>query len=407
MSLNSIEDALSAIAAGKFAVVVDDENRENEGDLIMAADLASPEAIAFMVRHTSGVICAALTGDALDRLRLPLMVADNRESMRTAYTITVDAAAGISTGISAADRAHTIRLLADPASGPADFNRPGHIFPLRYAEGGVLRRPGHTEAAVDLARLAGRASAGILAEIVNDDGSMARLPQLIDFARRHHLAVISIADLIAHRLRHDGPVARVASARLPTRHGTFTTHAYRCTLTGVEHLALTMGDPTAEPAPLVRVHSECLTGDALGSRRCDCGDQLNLALATIAQRGRGIVVYLRDQEGRGIGLANKIRAYGLQDGGADTVDANLRLDLPADDRDYTIAAHILRDLGISALRLITNNPAKRAALEAAGLTVTERVAQPTAIHADNRAYLTTKQERLGHLLLVPAQARTA
>jgi len=408
MALAPIEQALSAIARGGFAVVVDDETRENEGDLIMAADRVTPEAIAFLVRHTSGVVCASLTGERLDALDLPQMVERNGESMRTAFTVSVDARAGVSTGISAADRALTIRLLADPAAVAGDFVRPGHIFPLRARSGGVLARPGHTEAAVDLARLAGCAPAGILCEIVNDDGTMARLPQLTVFAGRHGLPLVSIADLIAYRRRTETLVRRVSTARLPTRHGDFTAHVYESLLDGVEHMALTLGRPEQDAAPLVRVHSECLTGDVFGSARCDCGDQLDKALAAIAREGSGAVVYLRGHEGRGIGLGRKLAAYALQDQGRDTVQANQDLGLPVDGRDYLAGAHILRDLGIGRVRLMTNNPAKPAALADLGLAV-EPVALPPAVTPFNRRYLTAKRDVLGHAIEVkePADAKPA
>lgn len=400
MALAPIEEAISAIAQGRFAVVVDDEDRENEGDLIMAADRVTPEAIAFMVRHTSGVICASLTGDRLDALALPQMVARNAESMRTAFTVSVDARAGVSTGISAADRSATIRKLADPAAVADDFVRPGHIFPLRCVPGGVLARPGHTEAAVDLARLAGRAPAGILCEIVNDDGTMARLPQLAAFAERHGLPLVSIADLIAHRRRTDMLVRRVSSARLPTRYGDFTAHVYASALDGVEHMALTLGRPERERAPLVRLHSECLTGDVFGSLRCDCGDQLDRSLARIAREGAGAVVYMRGHEGRGIGLGRKLEAYALQEQGRDTVQANRDLGLPVDGRDYLAGVHILRDLGIHRLRLLTNNPDKQRSLQDLGLTVFERVPLPAEPNPHNRTYLATKRDALGHAIVL-------
>lgn len=416
MALAPIEQALAAIARGGFAVVVDDENRENEGDLIMAADRVTPEAIAFLVRHTSGVICASLTGERLDALDLPQMVERNGESMRTAFTVSVDASTGVSTGISAADRALTIRRLADPAAVAGDFVRPGHIFPLRARPGGVLTRPGHTEAAVDLARLAGCAPAGILCEIVNDDGTMARLPDLTVFAERHGLPLVSIADLIAHRRRTEILVRRVSTARLPTRHGDLTAHVYESLLDGVEHMAVTLGHPERDAAPLVRLHSECLTGDVFGSARCDCGDQLDKALAAIAREGSGAVVYLRGHEGRGIGLGRKLAAYALQDRGRDTVQANQDLGLPVDGRDYLAGAHILRDLGIGRVRLMTNNPAKPAALADLGLAV-ERVALPPAVTPFNRRYLTAKRDVLGHAIEVtgavagevtgPAEAKPA
>ncbi|HEX6968334.1 MAG TPA: bifunctional 3,4-dihydroxy-2-butanone-4-phosphate synthase/GTP cyclohydrolase II [Micromonosporaceae bacterium] len=395
--LGSIEQALTDLAAGRPVVVVDDENRENEGDLIFAADAATPELLAFTIRHTSGYVCVALTGPDCERLDLPPMYHTNQDRRGTAYRVAVDAREGVSTGISAADRARTIRLLADPATTPSDLARPGHVVPLRARSGGVLQRPGHTEAAVDLARLAGRRPAGVLCELVNDDGTMMRLPELAEFAARHGLTLISIADLIAYRRRIEKQVERVAEARLPTAHGVFRALGYRAA-DGTEHLALVYGDLGDGRDVLVRVHSECLTGDVFGSLRCDCGQQLDAALARVAREGRGTVLYLRGQEGRGIGLLHKLRAYQLQDRGRDTVDANLDLGLPADARDYTAAAHILRDLGVRSLRLLTNNPAKRTALEEHELTVLSRVALPVRPHPENLRYLRTKRDRMGHLL---------
>lgn len=398
MKADRIEDALAALAAGRLVVVVDDEDRENEGDLIMAADKATPEAIAFMVRHTSGVLCVGLPPERTAALGLPLMVADNRDTMRTAFTVSVDLAEGCTTGISAAERAATVRALVDPARGAAHFNRPGHVFPLRAVEGGVLRRPGHTEAAVDLTRLAGLHAGGVLAEVVNDDGTMARRPQLAAFAREHGLRLVTIRDLIAYRRRTETFVREESAARLPTRWGVFQVRAYRDTLTGLEHVALTMGDPAAAAAPLVRVHSECLTGEVLGSLRCDCKPQLDLALERIAAEGCGVVVYLRGHEGRGIGLVHKLRAYALQDEGADTADANLALGLPVDGRDYATGAQILADLGVRRMRLMTNNPRKYEGLSNFGLAIVERVPLVTRPQLENTAYLRTKRDRLGHLL---------
>jgi 3,4-dihydroxy 2-butanone 4-phosphate synthase/GTP cyclohydrolase II len=395
-AFGTVEEALAEIAAGRAVVVVDDADRENEGDLIFAAEKATPELVAFMVRYTSGVICAPLTGHDTDRLGLDQMVPLNTERMGTAFTVTVDAREGVSTGISAADRAHTLRLLADPATAATDLSRPGHIFPLRARDGGVLRRPGHTEAAVDLARLAGLRPAGVICEIVNDDGTMSRLPELVAFAREHGLVLISIADLIAHRRRTERQVARVAEARLPTKYGMFRAVGFRGTLDGVEHVALIRGDIGDGENVLVRVHSECLTGDVFGSLRCDCGTQLDAALGMVAAEGRGVVLYMRGHEGRGIGLMHKLAAYQLQDAGHDTVDANLALGLPADARDYGIGAQILVDLGVRGLRLLTNNPAKRAGLEGYGLTIVDRVALPVAHTPENLRYLTTKRDRMGH-----------
>ncbi|MEU1981911.1 bifunctional 3,4-dihydroxy-2-butanone-4-phosphate synthase/GTP cyclohydrolase II [Nocardia sp. NPDC019395] len=399
---DDIERAVADIAAGKPVVVVDDEDRENEGDLIFAAEKATPELVAFMVRHTSGYLCVPLSGEDCDRLALPPMYAVNQDKHGTAYTVTVDARAGIGTGISAADRAATMRLLADLTAGAGDFTRPGHVVPLRAKDGGVLRRPGHTEAAVDLARMAGLRPAGVICEIVSrqNEGAMAQTGELRDFADEHGLALISIADLIAWRRRHEKQVVRIADARIPTAHGTFRAVGYRSIYDEVEHVALVCGD-IAGPAGdgsdvLVRVHSECLTGDVFGSLRCDCGPQLDAALEMIASEGRGVVLYMRGHEGRGIGLLHKLQAYQLQDAGSDTVDANLQLGLPADSRDYGIGAQILVDLGISTMRLLTNNPAKRVGLDGHGLRVTERVPMPLRANAENLAYLRTKRDRMGH-----------
>ena len=402
MRLDSVERAVADIAAGKAVVVVDDEDRENEGDIIFAAAKATPELMAFTIRHSSGVICVPMPGDMLERLEIPLMTPHNKDKLRTAYTISVDARDGVSTGISAADRARTARTLADSATEPWELTRPGHVFPLRYREGGVLVRRGHTEAAVDLARLAGLTPAGVLVEVVNDDGTMKRAPELREFADEHGLAMISIEDLVRYRRRHERHVERVAETRLPTRHGEFTAYGYRITIDDSEHVALAYGDiagAVAQGEPvLTRVHSECLTGDVFGSERCDCGPQLDEALRAIVAEGRGVVVYLRGHEGRGIGLVAKLQAYQLQDGGRDTVDANLDLGLPADARHYGTATQVLRDLGIESVRLMTNNPDKTESLEDFGIHVSERV--PLAIHPTehNRAYLRTKAERMGHHL---------
>jgi 3,4-dihydroxy 2-butanone 4-phosphate synthase/GTP cyclohydrolase II len=392
----TVEAALAEIAAGRPVVVVDDADRENEGDLIFAAQLATPELVAFMVRYTSGVICAPLDPEDTERLDLDQMVPQNTERMGTAFTVSVDAREGVSTGISAADRARTIRLLADPSTAAADLSRPGHIFPLRAREGGVLRRPGHTEAAVDLARLAGLRPAGAICEIVNDDGTMSRLPELVVFAREHDLTLISIADLVAYRRRTEKQVVRVAETRIPTPYGEFRAVGYRGTLDGVEHIALIRGDIGTGEDVLARVHSECLTGDVFGSLRCDCGTQLDAALRAVATEGRGVVLYMRGHEGRGIGLMHKLAAYQLQDAGHDTVDANLALGLPADARDYGIGAQILVDLGVRGLRLLSNNPAKRAGLEGYGLTIVERVRLPVTHTPENLRYLMTKRDRMGH-----------
>jgi 3,4-dihydroxy 2-butanone 4-phosphate synthase/GTP cyclohydrolase II len=393
-----IERALRDLADGKAVVVVDDEDRENEGDLIFAAEKATPELVSFMVRYTSGYICVALTDSECDRLDLPPMHYANSDNFRTAFTVTVDAREGISTGISASDRASTIRLLADPDAGPKDLVRPGHVLPLRARDGGVLRRPGHTEASVDLTRLAGLAPAGALCEIVSqkDEGDMARADELQVFAEDHDLALITIADLIAYRRRYEKQVERVAEARIPTRHGGFVAYGYDNVLDGIEHIALVYGNLDDGENVLVRVHSECLTGDVFGSLRCDCGPQLDAALAAVAAEGRGVVLYVRGHEGRGIGLMHKLQAYQLQESGADTVDANLALGMPADARDYGTGAQILVDLGVRSMRLLTNNPDKRAGLEGYGLRVVERVPLPIRPTRENLHYLRTKRDRMGH-----------
>ena len=393
-----IERAIADIAAGKAVVVVDDEDRENEGDLIFAAEKATPELVAFMVRYTSGYICVPLPESVCDRLDLPPMYHTNQDRRGTAYTVTVDARDGVSTGISATDRAHTMRLLADPKSVPHDFTRPGHVVPLRAREGGVLRRPGHTEAAIDLARLAGLAPAGVLCELVSqkDDGDMARREELEVFAADHDLTMITIADLIAYRRRTESQVKKVAEARIPTAHGTFRAVGYDSVLDGIEHIALVYGEIGDGQNLLVRVHSECLTGDVFGSLRCDCGPQLDAALGMVAAEGRGIVLYVRGHEGRGIGLLHKLQAYQLQDDGADTVDANLALGLVADGRDYGTGAQILSDLGVKSMRLLTNNPDKRVGLEGYGLTVVDRVPLPITPNPENVRYLRTKRDRMGH-----------
>ncbi|WP_018686097.1 bifunctional 3,4-dihydroxy-2-butanone-4-phosphate synthase/GTP cyclohydrolase II [Actinokineospora enzanensis] len=394
----AIERAIADIADGKAVVVVDDEDRENEGDLIFAAEKCTPELLAFMVRYTSGYICVPLTEADCLRLDLPPMFHTNQDARGTAYTVTVDAAEGVSTGISAADRAHTIRMLADEDSTAKDFNRPGHVVPLRAKEGGVLRRPGHTEAAIDLARMAGLRPAGVLCEIVSqkDEGDMARYDELKVFAAEHDLTIITIADLIAYRRRTEQQVAKVAEARIPTAHGVFRAVGYDSLLDGIEHVALVYGDLGDGRDVLVRVHSECLTGDVFGSLRCDCGPQLDAALEAVAAEGRGIVLYMRGHEGRGIGLLHKLQAYQLQDDGADTVDANLALGVPADARDYGTGAQILVDLGVQSMRLLTNNPAKRVGLEGYGLTVVDRVPLSVWPNPENLRYLRTKRDRMGH-----------
>ncbi|MFC7221091.1 bifunctional 3,4-dihydroxy-2-butanone-4-phosphate synthase/GTP cyclohydrolase II [Streptomyces polyrhachis] len=410
LALDSIERAIAEIAAGRPVVVVDDENRENEGDLVVAAELVTPEIVAFMMRQCGGLICVPMEGADLDRLELPQMVGQNTESMKTAFTVTVDAspAHGVGTGISAADRATTIGLLADRAAVAGDFVRPGHIFPLRAREGGVLTRPGHTEAGVDLARLAGLAPAAAIVEIAGEKGEMLRLPELVAFARRHELAIVSIEDLITHRratgaaaapaaVPEPGPlVHREAETRLPTAEGEFRAYGYRSAADGVEHIALVAGDVTGGQDVLVRMHSECLTGDVFGSHRCDCGPQLRESLRLVAEAGRGVVVYLRGHEGRGIGLLSKLRAYELQERGRDTLDANLELGLPADARDYAAGAAMLADLGVRGVRLMTNNPAKARALEEYGLRVVAREHMPVGAGEHNLRYLRTKRDRMGH-----------
>jgi 3,4-dihydroxy 2-butanone 4-phosphate synthase/GTP cyclohydrolase II len=393
----SIERAVKDIAAGRPVIVVDDEDRENEGDLIFAAEHATPELLAFMVRYTSGYICVPLTEAEADRLELPPMYHTNQDRRGTAYAVTVDARAGVTTGISAADRAHTIRLLASADTKPTDLARPGHVVPLRAKAGGVLRRPGHTEASIDLASMAGLRPVGVLCEIVNDDGTMKRRPDLEEFAAEHDLALVTIADLVAYRRRREKQVERVVETRLPTEHGEFTAVGYRAAVDGAEHVALVYGDIGDGDDVLVRVHSECLTGDVFSSVRCDCGPQLDAALQRVAAAGRGVVLYMRGHEGRGIGLLHKLQAYQLQDRGLDTVDANLELGLPADARDYGTGAQILYDLGVRSMRLLTNNPAKRAGLEGYGLTVTGREALPVRLHPENVRYLRTKRDRMGHL----------
>jgi 3,4-dihydroxy 2-butanone 4-phosphate synthase / GTP cyclohydrolase II len=399
MTFGTIDEAVAEIAAGRPVVVVDDADRENEGDLIFAAQLATPELLAFMVRHTSGYICAPLTEADADRLELPPMYHTNQDRRGTAYTVTVDAREGVTTGISAADRSHTIRLLSSTSTRAADLARPGHVVPLRAKAGGVLRRPGHTEAAVDLAMLAGLRPAGVLCELVNDDGTMKRLPDLERFCAEHGLVLVTIADLIAYRRHTEKQVERVAEARIPTAHGPFRAVGYRSEYDGAEHVALVTGELGDGADVLVRVHSECLTGDVFGSLRCDCGPQLDAALARVAAEGRGVVLYMRGHEGRGIGLLHKLQAYQLQDQGRDTVDANLDLGLPADARDYGTGAQILYDLGVRSMRLLTNNPAKRAGLEGYGLTVSGREGLPVRPHPENVRYLRTKRDRMGHLLI--------
>lgn len=394
--LDSIEDAIAELAAGRPIVVVDDEGRENEGDLIFAASKATPEITALMIRFTSGYICVGMDGSLLDRLHLPPMTMVNEDRKGTAYSVSVDARDVESTGISAVDRAHTIRVLADSASEPQDLTRPGHVMPLRAVPGGVMRRAGHTEAAVDLARLAGLAPAGALCELVNDDGTMMRAPQCRAFCDEHGLLLISIADLIDYRRRNEQQIERLATTKLPTVAGHFTAVGYRSTVDQSEYLALIVGDIGEGDDVLVRVHSECLTGDVFGSLRCDCGPQLHAAMREVSELGRGIVLYVKGHEGRGIGLMHKLMAYGLQDAGRDTVEANLDLGLPADARDYGTGAQVLFDLGVRTMRLLTNNPAKLAGLQGYGLSIVERVPLVVQPNDHNATYLQTKADRMGH-----------
>jgi 3,4-dihydroxy 2-butanone 4-phosphate synthase/GTP cyclohydrolase II len=393
----TVEQALERFRRGGFVILVDDEDRENEGDLAIAAEAVTPDAVNFMVRFGRGLVCVALTEERCDELDLPLMVRDNSAPFGTAFTVSIEARGRVTTGISTADRAATIRATADPATGPADLLRPGHVFPLRAKKGGVLKRAGQTEASVDLARLAGLQPAAAICEILNEDGTMARVPDLTVFAAKHDLPILTVAELIRYRLRHESIVARVASPRLPTAFGEFVAHAYRAEATGEEHLALVAGELRPDEPILVRVHSQCLTGDVFGSSRCDCGAQLDLALEKIAAEGRGVLLYLL-QEGRGIGLLNKLRAYELQDRGHDTVEANEQLGFRADQRDYGVGAQILRDLGVRKMRLMTNNPGKYVALAGYGLEIVERVPLEVPPTETTRAYLRAKREKLGHLL---------
>ena len=394
---DSIESVIADLRKGKMVIVVDDADRENEGDIIFAAEKATPQNLSFMVRYTSGVVCVPMTGDDLDRLNLPLMTQQNLERMRTAYTISVDAARGVTTGISAADRARTIQLLASLKTQPDDLVRPGHVFPLRYREGGVLRRAGHTEAAIDLARLAGLRPAGVLAEIVNDNGTMARLPALLKFAKKHRLKICTIADLIEYRRTREKLVERVETVKMPTDYGDFDLHLYASKIDGQHHLALVRGEIAGKKNVLVRVHSECLTGDVFGSRRCDCGPQLHQAMRQVADAGRGVVLYMR-QEGRGIGLAPKIKAYKLQEEGLDTVEANLKLGYGMDLREYGLGAQILVDLGLKTIRLLTNNPKKVVGLKGYGLKIVRQVPITVKPNPHNERYLKTKKQKMGHLL---------
>jgi 3,4-dihydroxy 2-butanone 4-phosphate synthase / GTP cyclohydrolase II len=395
---STIDEALEDIRAGKIVIVVDDADRENEGDFIMAAEKATPELLNFMVTHGRGIVCLPTTAQRLDELRIPLMVSKNNESHGTAFAVSIDVQGRTTTGTSAFDRAATVRAIADPELRPEDIRMPGHVFPLMAKEGGVLKRAGHTEATVDLARMAGLYPAGVLCEVLHPDGSMARMPELTRVARDHDLKIISIADLIEYRRRREHLVSRTAEAQIPTEHGEFTAYTYQSLVDGMVHVALVLGEVGDGERILVRVHSECLTGDVFGSMRCDCGDQLQSAIAQVGKEGRGVILYIRGHEGRAIGLTHKLRAYRLQEQGRDTVEANVELGFAADPREYGIGAQILVDLGVRSMRLLTNNPAKRAGLEGYGLSIAERVPLETRPTAENIGYLRTKREKLGHLL---------
>jgi len=397
LPLSKIEDAIEDIKAGKMVVIVDDEDRENEGDLAMAAEMITPQAVNFMASEGRGLICVPMMAQRLDQLRIPMMVYENTARLSTAFTVSVDVLKGATTGISAADRSATIKALVEPGTLAEDLGRPGHIFPLRYMEGGVLVRAGQTEASVDLARLAGLYPAGVICEIMNEDGSMARMPHLDKFADKHDLKIVSVADIIAYRTEHERLIERVAEARVPTKSGEFVAVSYRSIVDRDEHVALVKGPISPEDEVLVRVHSECLTGDVFGSIRCDCGDQMQLALEAIQREGKGIFLYMR-QEGRGIGIHNKLKAYALQDDGLDTVEANLKLGFPPDLRHYGVGAQILVDLGVEKMRLLTNNPKKVVGLESFGLTLVEQVPIIAPVNDENRRYMKTKQERMGHLI---------
>ena len=400
MTLATIPEAIEDIKAGKFVIVVDDEDRENEGDLVIAAEKVTAESINFMATHGRGLICMPVTGERLDELRIPMMSANNTSKFTTPFAMAVEAREGTTTGISAADRARTVQVMVDSNTRPEDILMPGHMFPLRARDGGVLVRGGQTEATVDLARMAGLKPAGVLCEIMNEDGTMARLPQLKVFARKHGLKIISVADLIAYRYRHERLVQKVADAKLPTPFGNFKVIAYKSSTDPAEHLAMVMGDVATDEPVLVRVHSQCLTGDVFHSKRCDCGEQIEMSMKRIAEEGRGVVLYMR-QEGRGIGIHNKIKAYALQDKGMDTVEANLSLGFKVDHRDYGVGAQILADLGVHSMRLMTNNPKKISGLESYGLKIVEQLPITTKPNPHNRKYLSTKQKKMGHLLKVP------
>ena len=397
MPLSSIDDAISDIRAGKIIIIVDDEDRENEGDLAMAAELITPEAVNFMAMEGRGLICAPMMSQRLDQLRIPMMVYENTARLSTAFTVSVDVLDGATTGISAHDRSATIKALIDPRTRPEDLARPGHIFPLRYMEGGVLKRAGQTEAVVDLARLAGLQPAGVICEIMAGDGSMARMPQLEKFAGKHDLKIVSVADIIAYRREHERLIERVAEARVPTKYGEFNAVSYRSLVDRDEHVALVKGSINADEATLVRVHSECLTGDVFDSMRCDCGDQRDLALQAISKEASGVFLYMR-QEGRGIGIHNKLKAYALQDEGMDTVDANIKLGFDPDPRQYGVGPQILVDLGVRKMRFLTNNPKKRVGIESFGLELVEEVPLIAPVNDENRRYLETKAQRMGHTL---------
>jgi 3,4-dihydroxy 2-butanone 4-phosphate synthase / GTP cyclohydrolase II len=404
--MHTIEEALKAMQQGQFVIVADDKERENEGDLVLAASHVTPETVAFMIRYTTGIICISMTGERLDQLRIPMMVAENTEFKQTAFTVSVDYRYGITTGVSAADRAKTIQALVNSETKPEDLCRPGHIFPLRYKEGGVLKRAGHTEASVDLALMAGLYPAGIICELMNDDGTMMRMPDLEKFSAQHHIPLVTVADIVRYRRKREKLVSCISQARLPTSHGDFTAYVYESQLDGMEHMALVKGNVWGQSNVLVRVHSECLTGDVFGSKRCDCGSQLDIAMNKIAQEGQGVIIYLRGHEGRGIGLGHKLRAYNLQDQGRDTVEANLELGFPVDSREYGIGAQILADLGLTTIRLMTNNPTKYSGLTGYDLQITERIPLLSDTTEENKRYLQTKKEKLGHLLELNALGET-
>jgi len=403
MSLASCEELIEELRAGRMIILADDEDRENEGDLVMAAEWITPEAVNFMATHGRGLICLALTQEQTDKLNLPLMVSNTNSKFKTNFTVSIEAAEGVTTGISAYDRAHTIRAAINENATPADIHTPGHVFPLVSRDGGLLVRAGHTEASTDLARMAGLKSAGVICEIMNDDGSMSRMPELKTFAKKHNLKVGTIADVIRYQLKHDSLVKREVEVRMPTEFGDFQMYGYSNVVDKAEHVALVLGNPDPERPCLIRVHSECLTGDVFTSRRCDCGSQLHAAMRQVAEAGEGVILYLR-QEGRGIGLLNKLRAYELQDAGHDTVEANQKLGFKADLRDYGIGAQILRDIGLRKLRLLTNNPKKIIALDGYGLEVVERVQLQTTPHEENITYLNTKRDKMGHMLNMKGEA---